>query len=161
LTGTGYRTLAESNWFCLTATLWVRPLSIHLFGLAKPVASLRQDVQGYAFKWDLYGFCHSRGSKAQLYFQLASRAEDRLPAELHSGGNAIQMIARLKLGATLAQAQSQIDAQNAALGRYDPRAKMMADTGFRTLVVPLPCRSGGDDSSHSAAAPGGRVGASR
>jgi len=76
-------------------------------------------------------------SKAQLYFPLASRAEDRLPAARHSGGNVIQMIARLKPEATLAQAQSQIDAQNAALERDDPQAKMMAGAGFRTLVVPL------------------------
>lgn len=76
-------------------------------------------------------------SKAQLFFPLASRAQDRLPAERHSGGNVIQMIARLKPGATLAQAQSQIDAQNAALERDDPKAKMIADAGFRTLLVPL------------------------
>jgi predicted permease len=76
-------------------------------------------------------------SKAQLYFPLASSIENRSPAERHSGGNVIQMIARLKPGATLAQAQSQIDAQNAALERDDPQAKMVADAGFRTLLVPL------------------------
>lgn len=76
-------------------------------------------------------------SDSQLYFPLSSRPEDRLPAERHSGGNVIQMIARLKPGATLAQAQAQIDAQNTALERDDPQAKMMADAGFRTLVVPL------------------------
>lgn len=76
-------------------------------------------------------------SKAELYYPLSSRPESRLPAERHSGGNVIQMIARLKPGATLAQAQSQIDAQNAALERDDPKAKMIADAGFRTLVAPL------------------------
>lgn len=76
-------------------------------------------------------------SKAQLYFPLSSSPEARSPAERHSGGNVIQMIARLKPGATLAQAQSQIDAQNAALERDDPKARMIADAGFRTLVVPL------------------------
>ena len=35
------------------------------------------------------------------------------------------------------QAQAQIDAQNAALEADDPQARMMADAGFRTLVVPL------------------------
>ena len=39
--------------------------------------------------------------------------------------------------ATLAQAQSQLDAQNAALEVDDPQAKMIADAGFRSLVVPL------------------------
>jgi predicted permease len=76
-------------------------------------------------------------SESQLYFPLSSRPEDRLPAERHSGGNVIQMIARLAPGVTLAQAQSQIDAQNTVLERDDPQAKMMADAGFRTLVVPL------------------------
>jgi predicted permease len=76
-------------------------------------------------------------SDAQLFLPLASSAEDRLPSRRHSGGNVIQMIARLKPTATLAQAQSEIDAQNAALEVDDPQAKMIADAGFRSLVVPL------------------------
>ncbi len=76
-------------------------------------------------------------SEARLYFPLASRLEDRAPRQRHSGGNVTQMIARLKPGATLAQAQSQIDAQNASLERDDPQAKMMADAGFRSIVTPL------------------------
>jgi predicted permease len=76
-------------------------------------------------------------SDARLYLPLASRPEDRLPSRRHSGGNVIQMIARLKPDASLAQAQSEIDAQNAALEVDDPQAKMIADAGFRSLVVPL------------------------
>ena len=76
-------------------------------------------------------------SDVRLFLPLASRPEDRTPARRHSGGNVIQMIARLKPDATLAQAQSQIDAQNAILERDDPQAKMIADAGFRSLVVPL------------------------
>lgn len=76
-------------------------------------------------------------SDARLFLPLASRPEDRTPLQRHSGGNVIQMIARLKPGATLAQAQSQIDAQNATLEADDPQAKMIADAGFRSLVVPL------------------------
>ena len=76
-------------------------------------------------------------SDARLFLPLASRPEDRTPSRRHSGGNVIQMIARLKPGATLAQAQSQIDAQNATLEVDDPQAKMIADAGFRSLVVPL------------------------
>ena len=76
-------------------------------------------------------------SQARLYFPLASRAEDRTPLQRHSGGNVTQMIARLKPEATLAQAQSQIDTQNAALEADDPQAKMMADAGFRSIVVQL------------------------
>ena len=76
-------------------------------------------------------------SDARLFLPLASRAEDRAPSRRHSGGNVIQMIARLQPGATLAQAQSELDAQNAALEVDDPQAKMIADAGFRSLVVPL------------------------
>jgi predicted permease len=76
-------------------------------------------------------------SGARVFLPLASRPEDRAPSRRHSGGNVIQMIARLQPGATLAQAQSELDAQNAALEVDDPQAKMIADAGFRSLVVPL------------------------
>ena len=76
-------------------------------------------------------------SQAELYFPYSSRPQDRMPSERHSGGNSRQLIAHLRPGATLNQAQAQIDAQNATLEKDDPEAKMMADAGFRTLVVPL------------------------
>src|SRR5216684_6541029 len=76
-------------------------------------------------------------SDARVFLPLASRAEDRTPLQRHSGGNVIQMMARLKPDATLVQAQSQIDAQNTTLEADDPQAKMMADAGFRSLVVSL------------------------
>ncbi len=76
-------------------------------------------------------------SDARVFLPLASRLEDRTPAQRHSGGNVIQMIARLRPDATLAQAQSEVDAQNAALEVDDPQAKMIADAGFRSLVVSL------------------------
>jgi predicted permease len=76
-------------------------------------------------------------SDARVFLPLASHPEDRAPSRRHSGGNVIQMIARLQPDATLAQAQSEIDAQNAALEVDDPQAKMIADAGFRSLVVPL------------------------
>ncbi len=74
---------------------------------------------------------------ARVFLPLASRPEDRAPAQRHSGGNVTQMIARLKPDATLAQAQAELDGQNAALEVDDPQAKMIADAGFRSLVVPL------------------------
>jgi predicted permease len=76
-------------------------------------------------------------SDARLFLPLASRPEDRTPLQRHSGGNVTQMIARLKPGTTVAQAQSQIDTQNATLEVDDPQAKMIADAGFRSLVVSL------------------------
>jgi len=76
-------------------------------------------------------------SEARLYFPLSSRPEDRGPGQRHSGGNSRHMIARLKPGATIGQAQAQIDAQNARLEANDPEAKMMADAGFRSVVAGL------------------------
>ncbi len=80
---------------------------------------------------------HFLSSQAQLYLPLASRPEERTTQRRHSGGNVIQMIGRLNPSATVAEAQAQIDAQNAALERDDPQAKMIADAGFRSLVVSL------------------------
>jgi predicted permease len=47
------------------------------------------------------------------------------------------MIARLKPGVRLTEAQAQIDAHNAVMEVNGPEAKMMADAGFRSIVVPL------------------------
>ncbi len=76
-------------------------------------------------------------SEARLYFPLSSRPEDRVPRQRHSGGNSKHMIARLKPGVTIAQAQAQIDAQNGLLEKDDPRGKMLADAGFRSVVASL------------------------
>ena len=76
-------------------------------------------------------------SEAQLYFPFASRPEDRVSQERHSGGNAKHIIARLKPGATPAQAQAQIDAQNKTLEQDDPKAEMLSEAGFRSVVAPL------------------------
>lgn len=80
---------------------------------------------------------HFLSSKAQVYLPLSSSLEQRMPQERHSGGNVKQMIARLKPGAAIEQAQAELDAQNAELERDDPAAKMMADAGFRSRVVSL------------------------
>jgi predicted permease len=76
-------------------------------------------------------------SEARLYFPFSSGPQDRASAQRHSGGNSKHMIARLKPGATLAQAQAQIDAQNRTLEADDPEAQMMAEAGFRSVVAPL------------------------
>ena len=75
-------------------------------------------------------------SKARLYFPLYSRPEDRGPDRRH-WGSSTHMIARLKPDVTLAEAQAQVDAHNAAMERTNPKAKMMADAGFKTIVTPL------------------------
>jgi predicted permease len=47
------------------------------------------------------------------------------------------MIARLEPGVSLAEAQQQIDSQNSRLEIEDPQGKMIAEAGFRSLVVQL------------------------
>lgn len=78
-------------------------------------------------------------SKARLFLPLASGTDDRQSARRHWGSSS-RMVARLASGATLADAQAQIDAHNAVMERADPQAAMIAEAGFRSLVVPLHAR---------------------
>jgi hypothetical protein len=70
-------------------------------------------------------------SDARLFLPLTSTLQQRTPEQRHSGGGGTHMIARLKPGVTIAEAQSQIDAHNAIVEKNDPQAKMMAVAGFR------------------------------
>jgi predicted permease len=74
-------------------------------------------------------------SEARLFLPLTSPLSQRTPKQRHSGGGGTHMIARLKPGATISEAQAQIDAHNAAVEKADPEAKAMADAGFRSPVV--------------------------
>jgi predicted permease len=76
-------------------------------------------------------------SEARLFVSMKSNEEQRGPKARHSGGGATNMIARLKAGATIAEAQAQIDAHNNTVEKDNPEAKMMAEAGFRSPVVSL------------------------
>lgn len=76
-------------------------------------------------------------SEARVFLPIKSGMEERGPKARHSGGGVTHMIARLKPGATIAEAQAQMDAHNAAVEEDNPGAKMMAEAGFRSLVRPL------------------------
>jgi predicted permease len=76
-------------------------------------------------------------SAARFFLPLTSRADLRTPKQRHSGGGGTHMIARVKPGATIAEARAQIDAHNAAVEKDDPEAKMMAEAGFRSQVISL------------------------
>jgi predicted permease len=75
-------------------------------------------------------------SEARIFLPLTSTLQQRTAQERHSGGGT-HMIARLKPGVTVAEAQSQIDAHNAAVEKDNPRAAMIAEAGFRSPVLPL------------------------
>src|SRR5262245_27862453 len=76
-------------------------------------------------------------SRARLFFPFSSSPGERLSSNRSSGGGARQMIARLAPGASIEEAQAQIDAHNSAVGADDPQTPAMAAAGFRSRVVPL------------------------
>jgi putative ABC transport system permease protein len=78
-------------------------------------------------------------SKARLFLPLASGPDDRQSANRHRGSSS-RMVARLAPGATIAEAQSQVDADDAAHEKDDPIAPMIANAGFHSVVVPLHAR---------------------
>jgi len=83
-------------------------------------------------------------SRAQLFFPLASGAEDRGIDRRHS--NNLQIVARLRPGATLGEAQAQIDALNAKQVAEDPysglvKGAVIAPAFFR--CTPITCSKSG------------------
>jgi predicted permease len=130
----GETTYGTDNSAILTDGYWRQHFNSDPHVIGKPI---RLDGVAKAVVGVLPAGFRFLSSEARLYLPLASNPQDRLPRQRHSGGNVKQMIARLRTDATLAQAQAQIDAQNANLEADDPQAKMMSDAGFRSLVVPL------------------------
>jgi len=76
-------------------------------------------------------------SEARVFVPIKFGADQVGPKARHSGGGDIHMIARLKSGATIAEAQAQIDAHNTEVEKDNPEAKMMAEAGFRSPVLSL------------------------
>lgn len=74
-------------------------------------------------------------SQAKFYVPTASNLKDREPDNRHS--NNFFFIARLKDGATVSIAQSQIDAFNAVQLETDPYASLLKSVGFRTYINDL------------------------
>jgi len=72
-------------------------------------------------------------SKAQLWTPLCFSDDDKKANQRHS--NNMSMIARLRPGSTLAQAQAQVDAVNKHGLESDPYVKLVIDAGFHTTVA--------------------------
>lgn len=75
------------------------------------------------------------GSSAKFFIPLASDLEDRALNRRHSNNQ--EMIARLSPGATLADAQAQMDAFNVVQLADDPVAELIKEANFHTLVLSL------------------------
>ena len=94
---------------------------------------LRLDGTPYAVVGVAPRSLESLNHEAAFYRPLAFTAEDRSDQNRHS--NSYQNIARLKPGASLEQAQAQIDALNAAnLLRFPEYKEILTNARFRTLV---------------------------
>jgi predicted permease len=74
-------------------------------------------------------------SKARLWAPLCFGDDERKPQARHD--NNMAMIARLRPGATIGEAQSQMDALNKHALEQDPYAKLVVDAGFHTTVGDL------------------------
>ena len=74
-------------------------------------------------------------SRPEFYRPASSDPDDRTPKNRHS--NNWEMIARLAPGATLVQAQAEVDAFNAKQLTDDPYAQILKGSGYHTEVKPL------------------------
>jgi predicted permease len=72
---------------------------------------------------------------APVYMPLSSEESERDVAARHT--NRVQQIARLAPGFTLAEAQAQVDALDAALAGTFPQPEVVAQSGYRALVAPM------------------------
>jgi len=78
---------------------------------------------------------HYLSSDAQFYRPSSYGPGDRVAQNRHS--NNWDMVARLAPGVTLAQAQAQMDAFNAAQAKDDPYAQIVKGAGYHTVVALL------------------------
>jgi len=74
-------------------------------------------------------------TRVKLFLPLSSDPDEHGIGNRHNGG--VIVIGRLASGASLAEAQSQIDAHNAAHAAEFPNPQMVAEAGFHTVVLPL------------------------
>ncbi len=74
-------------------------------------------------------------SHAKVWLPLCFTDDEKKPDNLHS--NNMAMIARLRPGKSIAEAQAQVDALNRRIEEKDPFAKFVKDAGFGTKVVDL------------------------
>src|SRR5246127_2842062 len=127
-------TAAQKNVIILTDAFWRQRFSSdpNILGRDTRVNGIQRKIVGVMPP----GF-RFLSSEARVLLPIKSDMEERGPKARHTNVNGTYLIARLKPGATIAEAQAQIDAHNDAVEKDNPEAKMMAEAGFRSLVRPL------------------------
>ena len=117
----------------LTDSYWKRRFNadLHVLGRMVSTDGLTREIVGVLPP--SYSFL---SSKDQIFLPFSSEERERNINARHATVPSFQ-IARLRPGATLAEAQAQVDANNDALAPQFPFAKEVAAAGFRTIVVPL------------------------
>jgi predicted permease len=78
---------------------------------------------------------HFLSSRAEFFRPMSHGPEERQPDHRHAEMS--EMVARLAPGATLAEAQAQIDALNAHQALDDPIAQVVKDVGYSSTVADL------------------------
>ena len=147
-------TAAQKNVIILTDAFWRERFNSdpNILGRDTRINGIQRKIVGVlppAFRF--------LSSEARVFLPIKSDMEQRGPKARHSGGGGTHMIARLKPGATIAEAQAQIDAHNDAVEKDNPEAKMMAEAGFRSLGGSVACGSRPFNSSDTFADAGRRV----
>src|SRR5437870_361010 len=127
-------TAAQKNVIILTDAFWRQRFNSdpNILGCDTRINGIPRKIVGVlppAFRF--------LSSEARVFLPIKSGMEERGPKARHSGGGVTHMIARLKPGATIAEAQAKIDAHKASDEEDNQEAKMMAEAGFRSLVRPL------------------------
>ena len=98
--------------------------------------SIRLNGQPYEIVGVMRPDFHWMDSDVDLWIPLAFGPEERSDDARHS--NSWTMVGRLKPGASVQQAQQQIDALNARnLERFPALKEILINAGFRTVVTPL------------------------
>jgi predicted permease len=92
--------------------------------------TLRIDARDYTIVGVMPPGFQYLSHRAQLWLPLVFTDDDRKPQQRHS--NNMEMIARLRPGATAAQAETQLAALNEQGVQTDPYAKLVKDAGFFT-----------------------------
>jgi predicted permease len=127
-------TAAQKNVIILTDAFWRQRFNSdpNILGRDTRINGIQRKIVGVlppAFRF--------LSSEARVFLPIKSDMEERGPKARHTNIYGTYLIARLEPGATIAEAQAQIDAHNAAVEEDNPEAKMMAEAGFRSLVRPL------------------------